>query len=81
MTDKEDVVNICTHTHTHTHKHMRTHAHTHRHTHTNTHTHARTHARTHTHTGPGSSQLVKNPPTMQETLFQFLGWEDQLKNG
>ena len=29
---------------------------------------------------PGSSQLVKNP-AMQETLFQFLGWEDHLENG
>ena len=25
--------------------------------------------------------LVKNPPVMQETLVQFLGWEDQLEKG
>ena len=25
-------------------------------------------------------QLVKNPPVVQETLFQFLGWEDPLEN-
>ena len=25
------------------------------------------------------AQLVKNPPIMQETLFQFLGWEDLLE--
>ena len=24
-------------------------------------------------------QLVKNPPVVQETLFQFLGWEDFLE--
>jgi len=23
-------------------------------------------------------QLVRNPPAMQETLVQFLGWEDPL---
>ena len=27
------------------------------------------------------SQLVKNLPTMQETLVQFLGWEDPLGKG
>ena len=27
------------------------------------------------------SQLVKNPPAMQETLVQFLGWEDLLEKG
>ena len=27
------------------------------------------------------AQLVKNPPAMQETLVQFLGWEDPLENG
>ena len=27
---------------------------------------------------PGS-QLVKNPPAMQETLVQFLDWEDPLE--
>ena len=27
------------------------------------------------------SQLVKNPPAMQETLAQFLGWEDPLEKG
>ena len=26
-------------------------------------------------------QLVKNPPAMQETLVQFLGWEDPLQEG
>ena len=27
------------------------------------------------------TQLVKNPPAMQETLVQFLGWEDLLVKG
>ena len=27
------------------------------------------------------AQLVKNPPTMQETLVQFLGWQDLLEKG
>ena len=27
------------------------------------------------------SQIVKNPPAMQETLVQFLGWEDPLEKG
>ena len=27
------------------------------------------------------AQLVKNPPTMQETPVQFLGWEDPLEKG
>ena len=27
------------------------------------------------------AQLVKNPPTMQETLVGFLGWEDPLEKG
>ena len=27
------------------------------------------------------AQLVKNLPAMQETLVQFLGWEDPLKKG
>ena len=26
-----------------------------------------------------AAQLVKNPPGMQETLVQFLGWEDPLE--
>ena len=26
-------------------------------------------------------QLVKKPPAMQETLIQFLGWEDPLEKG
>ena len=26
-------------------------------------------------------QLVKNPPAMQDTPVQFLGWEDQLEKG
>ena len=26
-------------------------------------------------------QLVKNPPAMQETPVQFLGWEDPLEEG
>ena len=27
------------------------------------------------------AQLVKNPPAMQETMVQFLGWEDPLEKG
>ena len=27
------------------------------------------------------AQLVKNPPAMQETLVQFLGWEEPLEKG
>ena len=27
------------------------------------------------------SQLVKNPPAMQETWVESLGWEDPLKKG
>ena len=27
------------------------------------------------------AQLVKNPPTMQETLVGFLGWEDMVEKG
>ena len=27
------------------------------------------------------AQLVKNLPAMQETLVQFLGWEDSLEKG
>ena len=27
------------------------------------------------------AQLVKNPPTMQETWIQSLGWEDPLEKG
>ena len=27
------------------------------------------------------TQLVKNPPAMQETPVQFLGWEDPLEKG
>ena len=27
------------------------------------------------------AQFVKNPPAMQETLVQFLGWEDLLEKG
>ena len=27
------------------------------------------------------AQLVKNPPAVQETLVQFLGWEDLLEKG
>ena len=27
------------------------------------------------------SQLVKNPPAMQETPVQYLGWEDLLEKG
>ena len=27
------------------------------------------------------AELVKNPPTMQETLVQFLVWEDLLEKG
>ena len=28
-----------------------------------------------------TTQLVKNPSAMQETLIQFLGWEDMLEKG
>ena len=27
------------------------------------------------------AQLVKNPPAMQETLVEFLGWKDLLEKG
>ena len=27
------------------------------------------------------AQMVKNPPAMQETWVQFLGWEDPLEEG
>jgi len=27
------------------------------------------------------AQLLKNPPAMQETLVQFLGWKDPLEKG
>ena len=27
------------------------------------------------------AQLLKNPPAMQETLVQILGWEDLLEKG
>ena len=27
------------------------------------------------------AQLLKNPPAMQETPVQFLGWEDSLEKG
>ena len=27
------------------------------------------------------AQLVKNPPTMQDTWVRFLGWEDPLEEG
>ena len=27
------------------------------------------------------AQLVRKPPVMQETLVQFLGWEDPLEKG
>ena len=27
------------------------------------------------------AQMVKNPPAMQETLVEFLGWEDPQKKG
>ena len=30
---------------------------------------------------PLIAQLVKNPPAMQETQVQFLGWEDPLEHG
>ena len=29
----------------------------------------------------GVAQLVKNPPAMQETWVQYLGWEDPLEKG
>ena len=28
-----------------------------------------------------AAQLVKNPPTIQETPVRFLGWEDPLEEG
>ena len=31
--------------------------------------------------GPQVAQLVKNPPAIQETLVQSLGWEDPLEKG
>ena len=27
------------------------------------------------------AQFIKNPPAIQETLVQFLGWEDPLEKG
>lgn len=27
------------------------------------------------------AQLVENPPAVEETPFQFLGWEDPLRKG
>ena len=27
------------------------------------------------------TQMVKNPPAMQDTQVQFLGWEDPLEKG
>ena len=30
---------------------------------------------------PLGAQLVKNLPAMQETLVQYLGWEDPLEEG
>ena len=33
------------------------------------------------HISPLVAQLVKNLPAMQETLIQFLGWEDALEKG
>ena len=30
---------------------------------------------------PLIAQLVKNPPAVQKTLVQFLGWEDLLEKG
>ena len=30
---------------------------------------------------PLMAQLVRNPPAMQETWVQSLGWEDPLENG
>ena len=32
-------------------------------------------------TGSLITELVKNMPAMQETLVQFLGWEDPLEKG
>ena len=48
--------------------------------------HNSTHTHTHTHT-PGKphiiwvAQMVKDPPAMQETWVQSLGWEDPLEEG
>jgi len=36
---------------------------------------------THTTEDSQIAQLVKNPPAMQETPVQFLGWEDPLAKG
>ena len=30
---------------------------------------------------PLVAEMVKNPPRMQETWIQFLGWEDPLEEG
>ena len=35
----------------------------------------------HFHWLPWVAQLIKNLPVMQETLAQFLGWEDLLEKG
>ena len=32
-------------------------------------------------TQPTCGSVVKNPPAMQETWVQFLGWEDPLEKG
>ena len=34
---------------------------------------------THTHVGSPCGAVVKNPPTMQETWLQSVGWEDPLE--
>ena len=34
-----------------------------------------------THRGTLVAQLTKNPPAMQETVVQSLGWEDSLEKG
>ena len=62
-------------------------------THTQMHTHIHTHTHTHTYSFSDSfplqvtirywaslvAQVVKNPPAMQETWVQPLGWEDSLE--
>ena len=40
------------------------------------------HTHTHTHTGfSGGSEMIKNPPAMQDTQVRSLGWEEPLEKG
>ena len=45
------------------------------------HTYIYTHTHTYVYWASLASQLVKNPPAMQETPVRFLGWEDPLEKG